>query len=89
MLTKKEFIAMYPGVDAAYHTKSWKTVVMLDKAGLLSIYAYCEAMIKETDISRFSGRSKFTLTGWKRDDPFVYDAVREKCISCLVAEFEK
>jgi len=89
---RKEFIAKYPSVPTAKYTKSWKTIRKLEREGRLDIFAYCDVMVREVDIARFSGLSLKCIGNYKLPDsklPFMYAELREKSVKSLVLEFEK
>ena len=85
-MTKREFVKKYPVKKTI---KNMKVITALLVAGELTIFNFCEGIIIQKDIVRFSGRSSSTLRDWKVNDPFVYSAVFEKSVRCLVAEYEK
>lgn len=91
-MKRDEFIALYPGVDVAYHTKSWKTIVALEKEGRLNILAYCDVMVNNHNIMRFSGLCESTVVNYKKGRTaslFVYAALREKSVKSLAEEYSR
>lgn len=89
-MRKKEFIKKYfNGVMPAYHTKSSKVIIRLDKEFKLSLEAYCALMIKDLDMTRLSGVGIHTIKGYKaRGDSVRYEGLKEMCVSLMVEEME-
>ena len=98
-MTKKDFIEKYPSIiakhpsnNAKLNSKSWKTILMLEKEDRLDIFSYCDVMVKEIDIVRFSGFSSTQVNNYKsskvKSSIFIYATMREKSVRELVSEFE-
>ena len=89
-MTRKEFTELYPGVVTAYHTKSWKTIVALEKSGILTLLEYCRVVIRDLDIARLRGVSINTIKDWKKrsDVNKMYACLKEEAIVLFAAEIE-
>ena len=90
-MTRKEFVKVY-GISVSYDSKAWSEMLRLEKEDALTPYNYCNALIKDVYIAHRSGMSVRGIGKWKNGndrDQFLYSAVREKCIACMVLEMKK
>jgi len=89
-MTRKEFTELYSGVAIAYHTKSWKTIVALEKGGRLALLNYCSVVISDLDIARLRGVSINTIRGYKKRDSaaLMYASLKEEAVALLAEEIE-
>ena len=90
-MTRKEFVKKYC-IEVDWQSKAWREMGRLHKAELLTPYNYCAAIITNIDLARFSGMSVSGISKWKNGDyrdKFLYDAVLQKSIACMILELEK
>ena len=91
-MTKVNFIETYlDGVSPAYHTKSWKTIVKLERDGELTIFDYCMSIIQDLKITELTGVKINTIKGYKKRESarLMYLSLKKDAAKLMVKEFEK